>query len=401
MSLLVLNAGSTSIKFAVFDPGDGAPEPVARGGVAPLNQHAVVQLQYGDTRTQRAYPVTGIRSAVQLVFDSLARDVFKIFSPRLLAHRVVYGDAGSGDIAPIDEALLAGMRGLSALAPLHQQAELEVIQAAADVFGQNLPAFAAFDTGFFSDLPARSYSYALPAELRLGHGIRRRGFHGLAHRSMLEAWCREAATSPIGRRVISFQLGGGCSVAAIRDGKPVDTSMGYTPLEGLVMDTRCGDLDPGAIFACLRSGMTAEQLHDLLEQRSGLLGLSGIASDMHTLLERARTGDAAAELAVDVYCHRARKYLGAYLAVLGGADAILFGGGVGEHQSGIRARICAGMEWCGISLDPDANRLASSRPGRISAPRSRIAVHAVPVDEEAVIAHEVFRFLHSYGAGHD
>ncbi|HZR34665.1 MAG TPA: acetate/propionate family kinase [Nevskia sp.] len=401
MSLVVFNAGSTSIKFAVFAPGDGAPDPVARGSVAPLDRHAVVQLQYGDTRTQRAHPVTDIRSALRLAVESLARDVFKTHSPGFLAHRVVYGGVEAGDLAPIDEALLAGMRERSALAPLHQQAEIDAIRTAAELLGTGLPAFAAFDTGFFRDLPARSYSYALPAELRIARGIRRRGFHGLAHRSMLEAWCGEAATTPTGRRVISFQLGGGCSVAAIRDGKPIDTSMGYTPLEGLVMDTRCGDLDPGAIFACLRGGMSAAQLHEVLEQRSGLLGLSGVASDLRTVLDLARAGDAAAELAIDVYCHRARKYLGAYLAALGGADVILFGGGVGQHQPEIRARICAGMEWCGLSLDAEANRLASSRPGRISASRSRIAVHTVRVDEEAVIARDVFRFLHAYGAGDD
>ncbi|MBL6750240.1 MAG: acetate/propionate family kinase [Nevskia sp.] len=392
MSLLVFNAGSTSLKFAVFDTAGAVPAAVARGGIAPLNKDAVLRLQLGAGQTRQALPVDGMQAAVRECLALLQDTPLRQSPATAVAHRIVCGEPGMGDIARVDEDLLKSIQKLAVLAPLHQKAEIDVVRAVGATLGGEVPAYAAFDTGFFRDLPAVASTYALPAELRERFGIRRSGFHGFAHRSMLDGYCAAAGVAAGDTRVISFQLGGGCSAAAVLAGRPLDTSMGYTPLEGLVMDTRSGDLDAGIVFECLRHGIPAHELYETLERRSGLLGLSGIAADLRTLQAEAGRGNAAARLAVDVYCHRARKYLGAYLAVLGGADAVLFGGGVGEHQPEIRARICAGLQWCGLELDAGANAQAASLTRRISTAQSRIAVYVVPVDEEAVIAREVLRF---------
>jgi acetate kinase len=386
MSLLVFNSGSTSLKFALFHGAGSGVRCLVRGQVAPLQGRCTLRLRHEQTESINTIDIHGSGAATRAVLAALARSISLSSPITCVAHRVVYGGPGSGELARIDERLLERLSRLSALAPLHLQFELEVIRAAAEELGHDIPAFAAFDTGYFAGLPAPAREYAIPRELASKLDIRRAGFHGFAHRSMFESWCVDAGKDPATAQAVTFQLGGGCSAAAIAGGKPLDTSMGHTPLEGLVMDTRCGDIDAGAVFECLRSGIAAEELHRTLERDSGLLGLSGLSAEPRRLLEAARDGHAGARLAIDVYCHRARKYLGAYLAVLGGADAVLFGGGVGEHLAQIRERICSGMEWCGVRLDPALNELPLSGPRRISHARARTAVWVVPVDEEQVIA---------------
>jgi acetate kinase len=307
---------------------------------------------------------------------------------QVIAHRVVHG----GGLAPgphrIDGALEAQIETLSPLAPLHNPAALAWIRSCRARWPQ-LPQYALFDTAFFHDLPAVARRYALPGELVASHDLRRYGFHGLAHEAM---WRHLRAAHPgASARVISLQLGSGCSIAAIRDGRPIDTSMGYSPLEGLVMATRAGDLDPGLLLHLLRSGATTlDELDTLLSRRSGLLGVSGRSGDMRELLA---ADDDDARLAVALYCYRARKYLGAYLAALGGADAILFGGGVGEHSAPIRAAIVDGMQWAGIRLDPDANQRANGGHARLHADDSAIAIHAVAVDEARILAEQALSAL--------
>jgi acetate kinase len=394
MNLLVFNAGSTSIKFAVFHLAAGTVARVGSGVLAPLRGVGRIRMRHGCTQFERDYRGTEIREAVREILALLRETVFQTHPVAMVAHRLVCGDAEQST-ARVDRTLMARLESGATLAPLHQKVEIEVIGAASAALGEGTPAFAAFDSHFFRELPEAARTYALPAELRTGLGIHKAGYHGFAHRSMLAAYRAAAKSSGRGGRVISFQLGGGASVAATCDGRPLDTSMGYTPLEGLVMGTRCGDVDPGAIFACLDQGMGAEALHTLLETRSGLLGLSGSSADVCTLLHEAAQGRHESQLAIDVYCTRARKYLGAYLALLKGADAVLFGGGIGEHQPEIRERICAGFEWCGLELDASANLCASDLPRRISARGSSIQAFATPVDEEAVIAQDLLQHAYS------
>ena len=253
---------------------------------------------------------------------------------------------------------------------------------------------AVFDTGFFHDLPEYARSYALPAAWTQQGELRRYGFHGIAHRYLHEHCLEVNGADPATARIVTMQLGQGASMAAIRGGSPLDTSMGMTPMEGLVMATRCGDIDPGLLLhLIIERGISAHEMHEALNEKAGLFGLSGGTSDMRELLERARLGDTAADLAVSTYCHRLRKYLGAYLAVLGGADAIVFGGGVGENVPSIRARACAEMDWAGLVLDQARNRAARGVEACISAPGSKIAAYVLPVNEELPIALETRKLL--------
>jgi acetate kinase len=243
-------------------------------------------------------------------------------------------------------------------------------------------------------MPRRAARYAIPDELAERHAVYRYGFHGLAHRSMMERGA-EMIGRPAGElRLITLQLGAGCSVTAVDGGRSVDTSMGFTPLEGLVMGTRSGDIDPSVVtYLSRREGVSPDAVLERLNQGSGLLGVSGRSADMRDLLEAERGGDERASLAVEMFCYRARKYVGAYLAALGGADAVVFGGGIGENAPAVRARICAGMEWCGLRLDQGRNEATVAAEGRISAEDSPIAAYVVAVDEERVIAGDTLALL--------
>lgn len=356
LPLLTVNAGSSSIRLAAFQCTSGGPQLLAA-------QHAEVPAGSADDGPLRDFLQQHMAGGAAAV-----------------AHRVVHGGAQPPGAHRIDEALEQAIVAHIPLAPLHNPAALQWIRACRGLL-PGAPQLAVFDTGLFHALPEVAARYALPDDLVQRHALRRYGFHGLAHASMLRRWTDIAPHG--GRRVISLQLGSGCSAAASRDGQAVDTSMGFSPLEGLVMATRSGDVDPGLLLYLLRHGdMTAEDLEASLNRRSGLLGLSGHSADMRLLID---TTDEASQLAVELFAYRARKYVGAYLAVLGGADAILFGGGVGEHEPRIRRQILAGMEWAGTRLDDAANMAARGGHACISAADSPVAVHVVAVDE----AHEL------------
>ncbi len=307
-----------------------------------------------------------------------------------VAHRVVHGGASLIRPTLIDAAVEKQIVDLVPLAPLHNPPALECLRAAREAL-LGIPQVAVFDTGFYAALPEVAATYALPRAMCQRHGIRRYGFHGLAHQAMWRRWRKLRPDRADGGKIISLQLGAGCSATAVDRGRAVDTSMGLSPLEGLVMATRCGDVDP-AILTLLqrREGLDPDALEHLLYEDSGLRGITGLSGDVRELIN---TDDPAARLALDVFVHRVRKYLGAYLAVLGGGDAVLFGGGIGEHQPVLRQRILAGMEWAGIRLAPEANRAAQGREARISAADSPVEAWVVPVDEETVLADEVLRLI--------
>ena len=305
-------------------------------------------------------------------------------APAAVVHRIVHGGARLTRPCRIDAAVEREIEALTPLAPLHQPAALALVRAAREVLGPAVPQLAVFDTGFYSNMPLTAQSYALPALLREKHGVRRYGFHGIAHQSMLESWQRRQPSAAKEARVISLQLGAGCSVTASIGGQPVETSMGFSPLEGLVMATRSGDVDPGALlYLQTRCGISPSELMDLLNRQSGLLGLSGISANVSELL--ASDLDAA-RIALDVYCHRISRYLGAYLAVLGGADAILFGGGVGENVPVIRSRVLATLGFAGITIDPDINNRCRGTEAMLSVPGAPVQVWVFAVDEARVMA---------------
>ncbi|TDY00595.1 acetate/propionate family kinase [Thiohalophilus thiocyanatoxydans] len=325
--------------------------------------------------------------------DELLRqfiDEHNLQDVRGVVHRVVHGGSYFSDACHIDTEVESRIEALAPLAPLHNPPALALIRTARKLLPQETAHVAVFDTGFFHSMPGRAARYALPSDLSCDHEPRRYGFHGLAHQAMWQAWLRhESGHSKT--RLITLQLGAGCSISAIRGGKPLDTSMGFSPLEGLVMATRSGDLDPGLLlYLQHQQGMTPEQLDNLLNRHSGLLGISGLSGDMRDLLDST---EPRAQQAVDLYCYRAAKYIGAYLAVLGGADGIVFGGGVGEHAPPIRARILGYLGWAGIDLDPDANQATLGEAGRISRSDSRIAAWVLPVDEARLMAEQAWQLL--------
>lgn len=347
LQILTVNVGSSSIKLDRFD-----------GGVVPPRHLAALR------PAQSAEPTA--------VLATLA-------APDVVVHRVVHGGSRAQP-AWIDPQVEAQIEAYAPFAPLHNPPALAMIRACRQRFGDGLPQVAVFDTAFFADLPAVARSYALPQALVEAHAIRRYGFHGIAHQALWRAW---QAHTGRGGRIITLQLGAGCSATAIADGRALDTSMGYTPLEGLVMATRSGDLDPGLLLYLQQAtGLGAAQMQNLLTERSGLLGLAGSA-DMRTLL--ADTSPAAVH-AIDVYCQRVRKYIGAYAAVLGGLDGIVFGGGVGEHAPAVRAQVLTDMEWLGIRLNSATNAAATGPASRISATDSSCAVWVFAVDEATELA---------------
>ena len=390
MLVLVLNCGSSSVKFQVIDTeGDWS---LARGLIEKIGGQSIVTL-HGEGRSpyEAAEAVSDHEAAVRRVIEWIRAAP----SPPggaggfdAVGHRVVHGGARFVEPTVIDDDVVRAIEELEDLAPLHNAPSLAGIRACQAVLGSEMPMVAVFDTAFHAALHEYAHRYAISYELALRHGIRRFGFHGTSYRYVIGRYHGLTGT-PSGRgAIIALHLGNGCSVAAVRDGAPIDTSMGFTPLEGLVMGTRSGDLDPAIIgYLARKEGVPAAEVERWLNECSGLLGVSGRSRDMRDLLEHQGV-EARARLAVEIFCYRARKYVGAYLAALGGAEAILFSGGIGERSPEIRARICSGMEWCGLRLDPARNAAAAPREARISADGARIEVFVIPTNEELIIARD-------------
>ena len=368
MNVLALNCGSSTVKFRLV-----AVEP----GAAAADGRALAQgteTVHGD---DYAGAIGGALSAARAAGAVEA-----------VGHRVVHGGARFVSPTRVDDELIAALKELIALAPLHNRPSVAGIQACRDALGDATPMVAVFDTAFHARLPAAAMTYAIATELATRHGIRRFGFHGISY-----AWATARAAALLGRRVedlklVALHLGSGCSAAAIRGGVSVETSMGLTPLEGLVMRTRSGDVDPALSSLLARvAGATPAEVERWLNHDSGLRGLAGGDGDVRDLLAR-EPSDARARLALDVFCHSARKYLGAYLAVLEGADAVVFTAGIGEHAPEIRRRIAAGFEWCGLTLDPRRNLATLGRDGVIGADGATVQAVVVAADEERQIAAE-------------
>lgn len=401
MQVLVINSGSSSIKFrlaqVVDENGVLAIRSALEGSVKGIG--GVASLDIGTPQAERSAVKVEARDHTQAMRVILNRLGEVLGSVDAVGHRVVHGGDRYVESTVITEQVEAGIDALSELAPLHNPACLAGIRGAKSVLGSSIPMVAVFDTAFHRTMPEVARRYAIPTDLADRHHIRRYGFHGIAHASLANGYSVSCGTSLEEARIITVQLGNGCSVAAIAEGQSVETSMGFTPLEGLVMGTRSGDVDASLVgFLAEREKVSPREVERWLNERSGLLGLSGRSNDMRELLRAAgQEGDQRAELAIDVFCYRVRKYLGGYLSVLGGAQAIVFGGGIGENAPEVRWQICANMEWCGISLNADRNRAAVGlKPGsaaKISTDVSAPAVYVVAADEETWIAQETARCL--------
>ncbi len=387
MIVLVINCGSSSLKFDVLDVE--AQQTLAEGQVERIGAvSSLASVRVGDGKKQRkALQAADHGEALRFVMKTLFEGDEKLDATiDAVGHRVVHGGEHFADSVLIDDEVVEAIRDAFDLAPLHNPANLRGIQAAQAAL-PDVPHVAVFDTAFHQTLPEHAYLYAIPNRLYRRHKIRRYGFHGTSHYYVSRELYKLADLDKRSSRVISAHLGNGCSLAAIRDGRSVDTSMGMTPLAGLVMGTRSGSIDPSIVFDLVeKEELTLAEVHTLLNKYSGLLGLSGYAADMRDLLAEADDGDVRCRQAVDVFCYRVKGYIGQYLAALGGADAVVFTAGIGQNSPRIRAQICAGLEGLGIEMDAARNEAASGTAAKISTDASAVQVWAIPTNEELVIA---------------
>ena len=406
MNVLVLNCGSSTVKFQLIatdldEISRNADRRLARGVVERIGGEAIITLKVEGRAQQRSTAgLRDMRAAVDHIIRWATSETAGIEGVRSVAdihavgHRVVHGGERFTHSLLITDDVLDGIEEMIELAPLHNPANIKGIQAARELFGPGLPQVAIFDTAFHQTLPEQAYLYAIPYQFYRRYKVRRYGFHGTSHRYVAYRYRLLRNIPREQTSVITLHLGNGCSAAAIKDGDSIDTSMGMTPLEGLVMGTRAGDIDPAIIdYLAVKEGFSLQQLETMLNKQSGLIGISGLTNDMRELLEEAReNNDRRARLAIEIFCYRVRKYIGAYLAAMGGADAVVFTGGIGENAPEIRARICEGLQWVGLELDPERNaNCKGGCEGLISTDASRLAAYTIPTDEELLIARDTVR----------
>ncbi len=405
MNVLVFNCGSSSLKFQLIGLDRGAASGererrLARGLIERIGGEASCTFTTMDgSAAQRTAPIANHEEAVREALNWLAsasmpgQNTPLLHSLDAVGHRIVHGGAHFRSSVRIDDAVMGRLEPLNELAPLHNPPALKALSACRKALGPALPMVAAFDTAFHQTIPDYASSYALPFDLSERHGIRRYGFHGLAHRYVTLRYAELTGIPRDQVTIITLHLGNGCSASAIRQGQSVDTSMGFTPLEGLVMGTRSGDVDPTVMsYLVHKEGVSVDEVETWLNTHSGLRGVSGLSNDMRELLAQAERNDRA-RLAIDLFCYRARKYIGAYLAVLGGASALVFSGGIGEHSPLVRAKICDTMQWCGLELDAERNAGLQAAEGPISHPEARMHAYVIPSDEEILIARDTAELL--------
>ncbi len=391
MKILVLNSGSSSIKYSVFEMDEllilasGIIEKI--GETQSIHQYCLADTDGKTQESTIAQLVPDHQQGLAKIIQFLQKSAVIQQASDLAAigHRVVHGGEKFHQPTLIDKTILMELRKMIPLAPLHNPANLTGIQEAMK-FAKNIPQVAVFDTAFHQSIPAHAFLYAIPKELYEQAGIRRYGFHGTSHHYVAKQAAKFLGKPLRSLNLITLHLGNGGSVTAIKQGKSVDTSMGMTPLEGLIMGTRSGDIDPAIPFYLNKNpGMSCDEINTLLNQQSGLKGICG-ENDMRTIHAMADTGDKSAQLAIDMYCYRIKKYIGAYCAVLGKVDALVFTGGIGENDEQIRETICAGLSFFGISIDPHKNAMTSTKIIDIKDKKSTLSVFVIPTDEELEIA---------------
>ena len=406
MHVLVLNTGSSSLKFQVVDTDldaieKNADRQLARGVLERIGSESLVSLRVeGRSTVRRTAALRDHRAALDYVLrwlvsaESGVPGLSALGDIHAVGHRIVHGGEKFTRSTLITDEVVDQIEDCIDLAPLHNPANLKGIYAARELLGPGVPQVAVFDTSFHSTLPEVAYLYAIPYPLYVRHKIRRYGFHGTSHRYVGFRYRALTGKTHEDTNIITLHLGNGCSACAIKNGDSINTSMGLTPLEGLVMGTRSGDIDPSVLeFLHHKEGLSFQEIDTLLNKQSGLLGISGLTNDMRELLaEESAHQDRRARLAIELFVHRVRHYLGAYLAQMNGADAIVFTGGIGENSSEIRHRICAKLDFFGIALDPEKNVTAvGGQEGDISAEGARVRTYVIPTNEELLIARDTVR----------
>ncbi len=403
MLVLVLNCGSSSLKFQLIETDlerieNNSDRRIADGEVERIGGAAIITFNSQEKTERSGAPVRNIQAAIETVIKWLSKSsiISSLKDIQAIGHRVVHGGEKFTASAIVTGEVMRGIEDCIELAPLHNPANIKGIRACSDIFGADIPQVAVFDTAFHQSLPEHAYLYAIPYQFYHRHRIRRYGFHGTSHRYVGYRYRTLLNIPRADVNIITLHLGNGCSIAAIKNGDPIDTSMGFTPLEGLVMGTRSGDVDPAIVeFIGAKEGLTAHEVETLLNKESGLLGLSGLTSDMRELLAEAdETGDRRARLAIDIFCYRASKYIGSYLAAMNGADAIAFTGGIGENSARIRELICERLSWFGVKVESELNeKFRDGLEGPISSNESRVKVYVIPTNEELLIARDTVRLV--------
>ena len=408
MNVLVLNCGSSTLKFQVVETDAGRIERdedrwLVRGLVDRVGGHALIKFESRGGRVLRdAAPMRDHREATDRVLrwivskESEADSIGALSDIHAVGHRVVHGGESFKKSVRIDDEVEAGIEDNIELAPLHNPANLKGIRAARELLGPTLPQVAVFDTAFHTTMPDTAFLYGIPYQHYRRHKIRRYGFHGTSHRYVAYRYRQMCGLRRDQTTIITLHLGNGCSACAIQNGDSVDTSMGFTPLEGLVMATRSGDVDASILdYLGHKEGLSPHEADMMLNKQSGLLGLSGLTGDMRELLdEQAEHDDRRARLAIDVFCYRVRKYVGAYYVALRDAQAVVFTGGIGENSPVVRQRIAAGLEPLGLVLDPKQNEaMRDGQAGRITTEASKLAAFVIPTNEELLIARDTYRVV--------
>lgn len=406
MNVFVLNCGSSSLKFQIIETdadriASDSDRQLAKGLIERIGSESIVTFQVADCPAlKHAAPLRDHRAALAHVLEWIAAPETKI--PGLsgledihaVGHRVVHGAEHFTGSILIDKTVLARLQECVDLAPLHNPANLKGIYAAMDLFGARMPQVAVFDTAFHSTMPETAYLYGIPYQLYRRFKIRKYGFHGTSHRFIAFRYRKLTGKAREDTNIITLHLGNGCSACAIKGGKSIDTSMGMTPLEGLMMGTRSGDIDPTVIeFLMHKEGSNVEEVFSTLNKRSGLLGISGLTNDMRDLqLEADEHRDRRAILAIDMFCYRVKKYIGAYVAAMNGTDAICFAGGIGENSPAIRDAILSDLDRIGIEIDNRRNAQAvRGREMVISSDNSLVPVYVIPTNEELILARDTVR----------
>ncbi|MBE6281804.1 MAG: acetate kinase [Bacteroides sp.] len=397
MKILVLNCGSSSIKYKLFDMT--TKEVLAQGGIEKIGltgSFLKLTLPNGEKKILEK-DIPEHTAGIEFILDTLTNAEYGAIQSleeiNAVGHRMVHGGERFSESVLLTKEVLDAFAACNDLAPLHNPANLKGVNAVSAIL-PNVPQVGVFDTAFHQTMPNYAYMYAIPYELYEKYGVRRYGFHGTSHRYVSQRVCQYLGIPTEGSKIITCHIGNGGSISAVKDGKCIDTSMGLTPLEGLIMGTRSGDIDGGAVtFIMEKEGLTPTGISNLLNKKSGVLGVSGVSSDMRELDAACQAGNPRAQLAEKMYYYRIKKYVGSYAAAMGGVDVILFTGGVGENQSQCREAVCDGLQFIGVELDKDMNNKIHGDEAIISTPESKVKVVVIPTDEEMMIASDTLAIL--------
>lgn len=396
MNILVLNCGSSSVKYKLIEIK--ANKVLAEGGIEKIGlPDAFIKFKFGNEKIQLDLDINDHVGAIKSILDNLTSKEYgciKDFKEiDAVGHRVVHGGEKFNKSVLINDEVIAKIKECYGIAPLHNPVNMAGIDAINEVLPE-VPQVGVFDTAFHQTMPAKSYMYALPYKYYAEDGVRRYGFHGTSHRYVSQRVCDFLGVEPKGKKIITCHVGNGGSITAVKDSKSVDTSMGLTPTEGLMMGTRCGDVDPGAlIFLMDKYNLSSKDMLNMVNKESGLAGVSGVSSDMREITAAAKQGNEKAILSLEMYEQRITKYVGAFAAEMGGVDIIVFTGGVGEHQSSTRANVCNPLRFMGVEIDDAANDANNGDEGIISTPNSAVKVVVIPTDEEYMIAKDTVAII--------